>query len=137
MSSMSSTDVTGFSGLGVGCTDCGRGTLLKNDVMGLYVGLGLAGDLAGDFLVVAAAAAAAALGSFGDAARVCERVDFFVPAPFDMLVSVPLLGRDGGGEFEASSSSESDESTIGFFRVARTLTMLCRGIHSESPSTAH
>jgi hypothetical protein len=127
-------DFTGFSGLGVGCTDCGRGTLLKKDVMGLYIGLGLTGDLAGDFLVVAAAAAA--LGRFGDAARVCERVDFFVPAPSDMLVSVPLLGRDGGGEFE-TSCSESDESTIGFFRVARTLIMPCRGIHSESPSTAH
>ena len=110
MSSTSSIDAASFSGLGVGCSDCERGTLLKKEVMGLQTGFALAGDLAGDFLV-------------GTAARVRDRVALFSPcAPVETPVSVPLLERAGGGEGE-SSASESDESTMGFFRVARSLAM--------------
>jgi hypothetical protein len=118
MSSTSSIDAASFSGLGVGCSDCERGTLLKKDVMGLQTGFALAGELAGDFLV------GTGLDRAGDAAaRVCDRVALFSPcAPVETPVSVPLLERAGGGEGE-SSASESDESTMGFFRVARSLAM--------------
>jgi hypothetical protein len=109
-------DCAGFSGLGVGCSDCERGTLLKKEVIGLVSGLALAGDLAGDFLV------GTALDRVGEAARVWDRVAFFSPcgAPVETPVSVPLLERAGGGVCE-SSASDSDETTIGFFRVARSL----------------
>ena len=124
MSSMSSIDMAGFSGLGVGCVACDRETLLKKEVIGLCIGFGLAGD----FLVVAA------FDGFGDAAHVCERVGLFSPrAPFDVFVSVPLLGRSGGGVCE-SSASESDESTIGFFRTARSLAIPPRVDQSEAHS---
>jgi hypothetical protein len=125
-------DASGFSGLGVGCDDCERGTLLKKEVIGLYIGLALAGDLAGDFLIVDA------LDGLGDAARVCDRVGLFVSpraAPVDLLVSAPLLGGAGGGEGD-SSGSESDESTIGFFRAARNLAMPPRIAVSEGQPTA-
>jgi hypothetical protein len=74
--------------------DCDLGTLLKKDVMGLYIARGLPGDFAGDFL--------------GDS--------FASPhATFAALSRVPLLGRraGGGGVFDASSSES--ESTTGFF----------------------
>lgn len=106
ISSTSSIDRAGFSGLGVGCSDCERGILLKKEVMGLDAGFALAGDLAGDFLV------GTARDRVGEAARVWDRVS----------VSVPLLGRAGGGVCE-SSASDSDETTIGFLRVARSLAM--------------
>jgi hypothetical protein len=131
MSSTSSIDRAGFSGLGVGWVACDRETLLKKEVMGLCIGFGLAGALAGDFVVVDTA-----LDGFGDAARVCERVGFFSPRdPFGVFVSVPLLGRSGGGVCE-SSPSEPDESTIGFFRTARSLAIPPRVDRSEEHSTA-
>lgn len=120
---MSSTSTWGFacfSGLGVGWADCERGALAKKDVIDLYIGLGFAGDLAGDLLV------AIFEDGLGDAARrVCTRAGLLPTprAPFDMLVSVPLLGRPEGGECETTSSSVSDESTIGFLRAARGLTI--------------
>lgn len=114
ISSTSASGVAALSGLPVGCTDCDRGTLLKKDVMGLMEDLGLAGNLAGEFLAVV-------FDGFGDAARrVCVRVVLTSrPARLDMLASEPLLG---GGEC-VSASSESDESTIGFLRAARGLTI--------------
>lgn len=117
ISSTSSIDRAGFSGLGVGCSDCERGILLKKEVMGLDAGFALAGDLAGDCLV------GTARDRVGEAARVLDRVAFFSPcAPVATPVSVPLLGRAGGGVCE-SSASDSDETTIGFLRVARSLAM--------------
>lgn len=130
MSSTSSMDMAGFSGLGVGCVACERGTLVKKEVMGLDIGLSFPGDLAGDFLV------AAAFAGCGDAARVWDRVGFFSRrGAVDVLASVPLLGRSGGGVCEASSS-ESDESTTGFFRAVRSLAIPARGDQSEGESTA-
>lgn len=99
MSSISSGRAAGFSGLGVGCSDCDGGMLLKKDVMGLYTGFGFAGDLAGDFLVAGLPSSL---------------------APFDILARRPLFGRFGGGE-RVPSVSESDESTTGFLRGARGL----------------
>ena len=85
--------------------------------VGLDAGFALAGDLAGDFLV------GTARDRVGEAARVLDRVAFFSPcAPVATPVSVPLLGRPGGGVCE-SSASDSDETTIGFLRVARSLAM--------------
>ena len=119
ISSTPSMDAAGFSGLGVSCSDCGRGTLLKKEVMGLRTGFVLAGDLAGDVVVLVAAV----LDRVGEAARVWDRVALFLPcAPVGTLVSVPLLEHVGGGVCE-SSASESDESTICCFRVARGLAM--------------
>ena len=128
MSSKSSTDAAGFSGLGVGWEGWERGTLLKKEVIGLYMGFGLAGDLAGDFLVVDA------LDAFGDAARVWDRVGLFVSLsacdPGGMLVSAPLVGGWGGGERD-SLCSESDERTTGLFRAERSLAMPRRIAGSE------
>ena len=103
MSSIASSGVADFSGLGVGWVDGARGALLKKEVMGLYIGLGFPGDLAGDLWVDA---------------------DIDLEAPRVPLVtagSVPrALGRLRGGVF-GSSASDSDESTTGFFRAAAAL----------------
>jgi hypothetical protein len=94
MSSISSGGTASFSGLGVGCTLFARGALQKKEVMGLYIGLGFAGDLAGDFWV-------ADPDVLGDAARrVCVQGGFGFDsprAPFVTLNKVPLFGRVGGG----------------------------------------
>jgi hypothetical protein len=115
MSSTSGSGVAGFSGLGVGWGGWPRETLLKKEVMGLYIGLGFPGDLAGDFCEAGAEA-------LGEHARLaCEPVGFESPrVPLETLSSVPLLARRGGGEGEPSPS-ESDESTTGCFRAARGL----------------
>jgi hypothetical protein len=116
LSKMSSTCSCGavFSGLGVGCIRCGRGTLVKKEVMGLWIGLGFAGDLAlaGDFWADGARV-------LGEAARrVWVRAGFASPrAPSLTLNSVPLLGRRAGGVC-GSSASESEESTTGCLRTA-------------------
>lgn len=86
--------------------------------MGLYTGLGFAGDLVGDFLVDTL-----------DGGLTCPC------AALEMLVSVPLLVRLGGGEC-VPASSESDESTTGCFRAARGLTMPPRGDRSGRRSVA-
>lgn len=129
MSSTSSSGVADFSGLGEKCFGCSRGALLKKDVMGLYTALGLAGDLAGDFLLDDAAA----LGDPGR--RVCTHEAFASPrVPSLTLSSVPLLGRRGGGEREASSS-DSEESTTGCFRAALGLAIPPR-IHCSGQMSA-
>ena len=106
MSSQSSIDAAGFSGLGVGCDEGGRGTLLKKDVIGLYTGL---------------LAAAAVAGGVVEAARVCggERVR-----------AALVGGRGGGGgggwgggESDSACSESSDEGTRGLFRAERSLAM--------------
>jgi hypothetical protein len=131
MSSKSSADAAGFSGLGVGCDDCERATVLKKDVMGLYTGRGLAGDLAGEALLVVDE-----LDGFGEAARVWDRVGLFVllvlsaRGPEGMLVSGRVAGGSGGGERE-SLCSESDESTTGFLRAERSFAILRRVAGSE------
>jgi hypothetical protein len=108
---MSSSGVAVFSGLGVGCNDCDWGALVKKDVMGLYIGLGFPGDLAGDFWVDDT-------GALGEPARRVLGRGAFVSAraPSGTLSSVPLLGRRVGGECEASSS-DSEDSTTGCFRA--------------------
>lgn len=113
MSSMSSSGVASFSGLGVGWSDCVRGTLLKNEVMDLCIALGFAGDLAGDFWLDTAV-------GFGDATRrVCVREGFDSPSgPLVTLNRVPLLGRARGGGESGASSSSSSEITTGCFRAA-------------------
>jgi hypothetical protein len=114
ISSTCSCGVALFSGLGVGCSCCGRGALLKKEVMGLCIGLGFAGDLAlaGDFWADGARV-------LGEAARrVWVRAGFASPrAPSLTLNSVPLLGRRAGGVC-GSSASESEESTTGCLRTA-------------------
>jgi hypothetical protein len=100
MSSISSNSVlvADFSGLGVGCVVWGGGTLLKKDVMGLCWTFGFPGDLDGDF------SAARNVCVFGDAARcVCEVLL--------RLISVPLLGRLGGGGESRPLSSSADNTT--------------------------
>jgi hypothetical protein len=87
--------------------------------MGLYIGLGFAGDLAGDFWV----ADPAVLGEAARRACVRDGFGFDSPrAPFATLSRVPLFGRVGGGVCE-TSSSESEESTTGCLRAALGLPM--------------
>ena len=93
--------------------------MLKKEVIGLYMGFGLAGDLAGDFLAVDA------LDAFGDAARVWGRGGLLASlcaCDPGMLVSAALVGGWGGGERD-SLCSESDESTTALFRADRSLAM--------------
>jgi hypothetical protein len=86
--------------------------------MGLWIGLGFPGDLAGDFWVDAAD------DGFGDTARlVCTRAGLASLLPctsVDELASVPLLGPLGGG---GELPSLSEESTMGCLRAARDFTM--------------
>jgi len=138
MSSTCSAEAAYFSGLGVGCADSERGTLLKNEVMGLYVGFGLAGELAGAFLV-GDVLVVVGLEGLGEAARAWDRVGLSGSrGPVEVAVSVAaLLERSGGGESASRpSDSSSDSNTSGFFRGARNLAMSARGGGCEAVSAA-
>lgn len=140
MSSTCSAEAAYFSGLGVGCADRERGTLLKNEVMGLYVGFGfgLAGDLAGAFLV-GDVLVVVCLEGLGEAARAWDRVGLSGSrGPVEVAVSVAaLLERSGGGESDSRpSDSSSDSNASGFFRGARNLAMSARGGGCEAVSAA-
>lgn len=108
----------GFSGLELGRVEEGGGTLLKKDVIGLWIGFDFAGDLAGDFD-----------GDLGvtfpraDERCVSGRRGFDSPptSSCNLLISVPLFGRLRGGDESRASPSSSDESTMGCLRAARGL----------------
>lgn len=137
MSSTSSKEAAYLSGLGVGCVDCERGTLLKKEVIGLYICLAGA-FLVRDVLVVVG------LDCLGETARAWawawDRVALSVTrGPVEVAVSVPrrpVLERSGGGESDSRPSDSSDEKTSGFFRGARNLAMGAQGGGSEAVSAA-
>jgi hypothetical protein len=119
MSSTCSSGEGPFSGLRVGWRGCDRGALLKKEVMGLYMGFGFLGDLAGGGFEVDGTEALDE-----PACRVWVREAFASPrAPSARLKSAPPLGFRRGGVCDPSWSVSSEESTIGCFRAALGLPM--------------